>query len=223
MGRSGVRGMIDLAANLRATYGTWENYQRAIALLPKSIQAGLSNPDYQNGGFAIAPTVLESFKNSEISSEDASSPVKACGCCTVHSLINEPSLLLSGANSVYIGRTNRTQQLAGSVLANPSRMKGKSSAERDRVCNEDLLSLIRVLEVQGGPRWKEIKRLSLKVRKGEDVKLLCYCAPLRCHGDAIALVINRLAAKVPVRSVIGELRSLIPANQAKLFGIDDEF
>lgn len=208
--------MNDLAANLRATYGTYENYELAIARLPKSIQEGLANPDARTGGFAIAPNILEAFKNSGIPSAVASSSIKACGCCTTHNLIREPSLLLAGANSVYIGRANRQQQLSGSVLANPSKMKGKSLSERDRVCNENILSLIRVLEVQDGPRWKELKRMALKVRKGEDVKLLCYCAPLRCHGDAIALVINRLAAKTPVKVVVGELRSLIPANQTQL-------
>lgn len=208
--------MIDLAANLRETYGTYENYQAAIARLPKAIQEGLANPDARTGGFAIAKSVLDAFKNSEASPEVAIIPVKACGCCTIHNLIQEPSLLLSGANSVYIGRANKSQQLAGSVFANPSRMKGKSMSERDRVCNEDIHALIRVLEVQDGPRWKELKRLAMKVRKGESVKLLCYCKPLRCHGDAIALTINRLAAKTPVKVVIAELRSLIPANQTQL-------
>jgi hypothetical protein len=210
--------VIDLAANLRATYGTYENYQAAIALLPKSVQIGLRT-SVEDGGFAIAPNILESFKSSGIASEVASSSTvnqKACGCCKTHNLIQEPSLLLLGANSIYIGRANKSQQLPGSVFANPSRMKGKSLAERDRVCNEDLLSLIRVLEVQDGPRWKELKRLALKVRKGDEVKLLCYCKPLRCHGDAIALVINRLATRVKVSAVIAELRSLIPANQTQL-------
>jgi hypothetical protein len=208
--------MIDLAANLRATYGSYENYERAIARLPKSVREGLRNSDVQNGGFAIAQSVLDAFKSSESSSEVASIPVKARGGCTMHNLIQEPSLLLSGANSVYIGRANKSQQLPGSVFANLSRMKGKSLAERDRVCNEYILSLIRVLEVQDGPRWKELKRLALKVRKGDDVKLLCYCKPLRCHGDAIALAINRLATRVKVSAVIAELRSLIPANQTQL-------
>jgi hypothetical protein len=210
--------MIDLAANLRATYGTYENYQTAIARLPKSVQIGLRT-SVEDGGFAIAPNILESFKNSGIASEVASSPAgnqKPCGCCTAHNLIKEPSLLLPGANRIYIGRASKSQQLPGSVFANLSRMKGKSLAERDRVCNEDILSLIRVLEVQDGPRWEELKRLALKVRKGESVKLLCYCAPLRCHGDAIALAINRLAARPKVSVIIAELRSMVPANQTNL-------
>lgn len=144
-------------------------------------------------------------------------PSKSVGCCSVHNLLSEPSLLLGGLNAFYIGRANPKQQLTVGPLANISKMKNKSQGERDRVCNEDLYRLIRVLEVQSGAAWDELKRLALLVRSGAHVKLLCWCAPLRCHGYAIALVVEGLAARRKVSEIIEELRSLLPDLQSTYF------
>jgi hypothetical protein len=40
-----------------------------------------------------------------------------------------------------------------------------------------------------------LRRLVAEVRAGHDVILLCYCAPLPCHGDVIAEVVQRLATE----------------------------
>lgn len=142
------------------------------------------------------------------------------GIVTVHSLVNEPGFLLGGVGVEYIGGKNRSQGfMFDSPLANPSKIRDKKSlTERDKVCDEHIAGLITCLQVQSGPTWNELKRLALMAREGIDVKLLCYCAPKRCHGEAIAIVVSALAKQTPVTEIIKELQAIAHPVQESLLG-----
>ena len=116
----------------------------------------------------------------------------------------------------YCGRYNRFNQLETSPLAN-SAMKGKSQAERDRVCDEYIQRMIVVLEVRKGPQWEELKRLAKDARKAA-IALGCYCVPERCHCETIKLIIDGLNVGKKPAEIISELRASLPAKQENLLG-----
>jgi len=33
--------------------------------------------------------------------------------------------------------------------------------------------------------YKELIRIAMKVKAGENIQLVCWCKPLDCHGDVI--------------------------------------
>lgn len=70
----------------------------------------------------------------------------------------------------------------GSPLGNPYRIT-------DGVGRRKVIALYRkALENdwnRNGPMRVEIERIAELVRGGDDVVLLCWCAPLPCHGDVV--------------------------------------
>jgi hypothetical protein len=72
---------------------------------------------------------------------------------------------------VYIGR--------GSKWGNPFRMKNYSKEERSRVCGEY-------------EKWFWTTELPNQLHELEGKILGCYCAPLRCHGDFLAKLVNEM-------------------------------
>lgn len=87
-------------------------------------------------------------------------------------------------NGFYIGRANSRLGLKGSIFANPFPMKDNSEDERNRVIDE-YESWI----------WNEIaeQRISkedLLSLNGKD--LVCYCAPKKCHGDILKIIVKLL-------------------------------
>lgn len=82
---------------------------------------------------------------------------------------------------VYIGRANRAYGLAASPLANPytvQRYGREGALERfKRHLWEDLKVW--------GPMHHELSGLVERLRRGERVRLLCWCAPRECHGDVV--------------------------------------
>jgi len=141
------------------------------------------------------------------------------GLVTVHSLLSEPGLLLRNADVTYIGRKNgRYEFRQDSPLANRAELKDrKNEKARAEACDLHIRALIKVLQVQSGPTWDELQRLTERSREGKAVKLLCYCHPKRCHGDAIAFVVRSLAVQEPVSEIIAELESLLPEEQFGMF------
>lgn len=84
----------------------------------------------------------------------------------------------------YIGRSNKGFNLTRSLFANPFEMKDKSEEERTRVIAEfkDFL-------------WQQISenkftKKDLLALTGK--KLICWCAPLRCHGDVLKETVELL-------------------------------
>lgn len=79
----------------------------------------------------------------------------------------------------YIGRP--------SPLGNPFYMTNE--AMRDKVCDQYQEWFDRKVEANDPKVMAELNRL-LELGKQGPVKLICFCAPKRCHGDTIARFLN---------------------------------
>lgn len=80
---------------------------------------------------------------------------------------------------IYIGRKNDRWGLSGSYWANPFKMHGKTDAERQRV----IVAYEKWLWQQPDLVWAIREELRGKA-------LVCWCAPLACHGDVLAKYAN---------------------------------
>ncbi len=88
-------------------------------------------------------------------------------------------------NGVYIGRAMPRQGWKGSHLGNPYRLDGLERGVVIRMYRE---WLERALETNT-PQLTELSRLTELARHG-DLTLLCWCAPLACHGDVVKELIE---------------------------------
>jgi hypothetical protein len=89
----------------------------------------------------------------------------------------------AGIMDVYVGR--------GSALGNPFVMHQES--EREQVV-EDFRRWLWT-EIKFNPRGKmcnELNHLAQLAAKGKQLRLVCYCAPKRCHAEVIAACIKWL-------------------------------
>lgn len=66
-------------------------------------------------------------------------------------------------------------------------------AERERVIGLYRAHLERELSKKTGTIYSEFQRVAALVRRGEKVALNCWCAPLHCHGDVIAELVEKIA------------------------------
>lgn len=85
-------------------------------------------------------------------------------------------------DGVYIGRYNKNFNLQASIFANPFPIKNDSEEERERVIREYKVWL-----------WKSIleNRISKEdILTLKDKKLVCYCAPKKCHGHVLQSLIE---------------------------------
>lgn len=93
-----------------------------------------------------------------------------------------------GYTDIYIGRP--------SALGNPYPMSGEHS--RKVVCDLYHKHLWKQMQIAWrnndgqNSAWNELKRICLLVKSGVNVRLICFCKPLDCHGDIIARAINWL-------------------------------
>lgn len=97
-------------------------------------------------------------------------------------VINGKTSGFRGSSKLYIGRANKSYSLSGSVLQN------KFALGRDGTREEVIEKYRRWLwaEVQKrGEVWQELVRIAQKVKAGETVQLVCWCKPLKCHGDVV--------------------------------------
>lgn len=82
-------------------------------------------------------------------------------------------------DGVYIGR--------GSPLGNPHVMDRES--QRDEVCDHYEIWIRKKIQEQNPVVIDELNRLAyMAVEK--PLKLVCFCAPKRCHGDTIKSIIE---------------------------------
>ena len=91
--------------------------------------------------------------------------------------------LITDNQDIFIGRP--------SVLGNPYPMKGKE--DRTRVIElyrQWLWSQIKLKEMV----YQELERITVLVKSGKSVRLICYCAPQPCHGNVIAKAVYWLIA-----------------------------
>lgn len=100
-------------------------------------------------------------------------------------------------NNFYIGRTKK----GSSPLANPFTYNGKRSslAKLSFRTREEALSAYKLyFEKMYGSNeefTKAFDEIYEKYKNGEDIYLQCFCAPLPCHGDYIAEMLQKKLIK----------------------------
>jgi hypothetical protein len=80
---------------------------------------------------------------------------------------------------IYIGR--QMKNIKGSPLGN--RFRIGTDGGRDEVIGKYRAWLWREIKSGKGPALEELRRLAALAQTGQDVYLVCWCAPQRCHGD----------------------------------------
>jgi hypothetical protein len=94
-------------------------------------------------------------------------------------VVNVRSKQSSGV--VYIARAGRGR--LGSALGNPFVLRDESG--RDEVVEQYRRWLWEQVRSGTGAAWEELVKLAQRVAAGEAVRLGCWCAPRRCHGDVV--------------------------------------
>jgi hypothetical protein len=97
--------------------------------------------------------------------------------------------ITSGLPGEYVGRRVRGRH--GSVLGNPFKIKTDADRE-DAVARYE--AWLRE-KIAGGDRAivDELDRLATVYLQDQYLRLLCWCAPRRCHGEVIAKVVGERA------------------------------
>lgn len=81
-----------------------------------------------------------------------------------------------------------------SALGNPFFMKDESM--RNEVCDKFEIYARNELKMnKTGKFYAAFKELYLKFINGEDLSLMCWCAPKRCHGDVLVKLLNEFKVK----------------------------
>lgn len=100
----------------------------------------------------------------------------------------------SGWIDVYIGR--------GSPLGNPFPITPTDS--RGKVCDKYHDYFYDRVFTPGSPIREEVIRIYRLAMEGYNINLICFCAPLRCHGETVLgfltkhLPIEQLSAQAKV-------------------------
>lgn len=94
-------------------------------------------------------------------------------------------------DGVYIGRAMPRQGLKASPLGNPYRLD--EGEDRSVPIEQYRRRLLAFLQHDTAER-REIERLTELARAG-DLVLLCWCAPLACHGDVVKEIIEQRLAQ----------------------------
>jgi ribA/ribD-fused uncharacterized protein len=81
------------------------------------------------------------------------------------------------------------------TLGNPFHLDNwKDETGRTRVLQMHQREVLEPDILLGGPIYKEMERLAIRVRNGERIALACWCKPLPCHLDAVAEGVMTLAS-----------------------------
>ena len=75
------------------------------------------------------------------------------------------------------------------IFGNPFFMTNESY--RDTVCDRFAKYFEDSVSKPKSELRKELIKVFIKVREGENINLQCHCAPKRCHGDEIKKFIER--------------------------------
>lgn len=100
------------------------------------------------------------------------------------------SLNSPGYKSVYIGRGySRDPRMENSGLGNPFKLGPHES----RGATIERFKEWCWREYNKNPEYKEkIDSLARRVKKGENIELVCFCKPNPCHGDILKKFIDWL-------------------------------
>jgi len=88
-------------------------------------------------------------------------------------------------NFVYIGR--------GSVYGNPFSI-GRDGTREEVI--EKYRSRLQISFHDNSSLWLAVEALTYRVYEGEELNLVCYCAPKACHGDVIKIAIENIASRL---------------------------
>jgi hypothetical protein len=92
-----------------------------------------------------------------------------------------------GFEGTYIGRPGKNKT---SVLGNPYTLDNYS---REDSIHNYRYWLWEKLQDEQSPQYKEIKRLALLYKKGQEIRLVCFCKPFACHGDVVKAAVEWFA------------------------------
>lgn len=95
-------------------------------------------------------------------------------------VVNGKKVGFLGINKIYIGRNSYVSK--GSVLNN--NFKIGQDGNRNEVVEKYRKWLWQEYKKKGEV-YQELVRIKNKVIKGEEVELVCWCSPQKCHGDVV--------------------------------------
>lgn len=95
-------------------------------------------------------------------------------------------------NGVYVGR-HMGSWCPGSVLGNP--FYTKEDSERQEAI-EKYEVWLRDQWREAGPVKDELVRLAQLYKEKQELTLICFCYPKRCHAEIIANAIRKLQDKI---------------------------
>lgn len=154
-----------------SSYSARDNFMCSQADFGLAIWDGISRGTAQNIKRVPKTKVIQPFKIGSIK------------------VVNKKTLIPEiGYTDIYIGRL--------SVLGNPYPMNGEHT--RQAACELYHRWLWKQIQIAWREHqaqnsvWTELKRIALLVKSGVDVRLICFCEPLDCHGDIITRAINWL-------------------------------
>lgn len=87
-----------------------------------------------------------------------------------------------GQNKIYIGRKNKSYKLKNSALSNPFLIG--QDGNRDEVIKKYCKWICEEVKKKGAV-YQELVKIAKRVKKGENIELVCWCKPLKCHGNVI--------------------------------------
>ena len=96
----------------------------------------------------------------------------------------------AGAVNVYIGRP--------SPLGNPYSLALYERSESIKLFSDEFYTLISSKKNTKNLKYKEVREILKKIylahKDNKHVKLICWCAPLACHGDVIKQFIEGVSS-----------------------------
>lgn len=101
----------------------------------------------------------------------------------------------------YIGRRIRTEKydLRESVFANRKLKKGASDLEKIKNLARYLGKLRYEIKTHGF-MWADLHEMKSHILSGDNVVLLCWCAPSTCHGDLIKKVLLEIVEEACLKA-----------------------
>ncbi len=93
-----------------------------------------------------------------------------------------------GIDKIYIGRENKHYNLPCSPLANPFNIGKKFTRETSLYNYKHWL--LNSYKNKTSPSYKELIKLLNLYKENPNIKLVCWCKPLDCHGDVIKQVLD---------------------------------
>lgn len=97
-----------------------------------------------------------------------------------------------GARGIYIGRAMPRYNLVNSPLANPYKLERNTN--REIVLEQYKQWLWQQIKDQTQV-YSALKDLAKQVQQGNDLTLVCWCAPLACHGEIVKSAIKWIIEK----------------------------